>query len=296
MQIGVVFPQTEIEYGQGAVATYAREVEAMGFSHLLVYDHVLGADPAQHPNWQGPYDVRSTFHEPLVLFGHLSAVTTALELVTGVLILPQRQTVLVAKQAAEVDILSRGRLRLGVGLGWNEVEYRALGQDFETRGRRVSDQVRLLRRLWTEPSLSHAGPTEQVLGAGLAPLPLQRPIPIWFGAASEMALRRAGRLGDGWFPQAQPGPALERAKGWVGAGALAAGSDRKEMGMEGRLGVGSETGPKLQELSAGWEAAGASHLAINTMGRGLSLVAEHLAVLERVAAALELRPGPATGG
>src|SRR5450631_1243907 len=152
MRIGVVFPQTELGGDAGAVRAYARGVQELGFSHVLVYDHVVGADPAAHPGWNGPYDVHTTFHEPFVLFGYLAALTS-LELVTSILILPQRQTVLVAKQAAEVDLLTQGKLRLGVGLGWNEVEYEALGQNFSDRGARLAEQVALLRRLWTETSV-----------------------------------------------------------------------------------------------------------------------------------------------
>src|SRR5580658_1084662 len=153
MQIGVVFPQTEIGGDPGAVRAYAGTVEDLGYAHVVAYDHVVGADPAVHQGWDGPYDVRSTFHEPLVLFGFLAGIST-LELVTGIIILPQRQTALVAKQAAEVDLLTGGRFRLGVGLGWNAVEYEALGQDFSGRGQRVEGQVALLRRLWTEQSVT----------------------------------------------------------------------------------------------------------------------------------------------
>src|SRR5487761_1022557 len=205
MRIGVVFPQTEIGADTGALRAYGERAEELGFSHVLASDHVVGADPAVHQGWQGAYDVTTTFREPFVMFGYLAAITS-LELVTGIIILPQRQTVLVAKQAAEVDLLTGGRFRLGVGLGWNAVEYEALGKNFTDRGRRVEEQVELLRRLWTEPTVSHRGRYERVTGAGLAPLPVQRPIPIWFGASSDRALRRAGRLADGWFPQAAPGP------------------------------------------------------------------------------------------
>src|SRR2546423_134829 len=140
MQIGVVFPQTEIGADAGALRTYGQRVEELGFHHILVYDHVIGADPAVHEGWAGPYNVKTTFHEPFVLFGYLAALTS-LELVTGIIILPQRQTALVAKQAAEVDLLTGGRFRLGVGLGWNAVEYEALGQDFGRRGARMTEQV-----------------------------------------------------------------------------------------------------------------------------------------------------------
>src|SRR5580693_9303691 len=193
MQIGVVFPQTEIGPDVGAVRAYAERAEHLGFSHLLAYDHVLGADPAVHQGWAGPYDVRTMFHEPMVLFGSLAAATS-LELVTGVLVLPQRQTALVAKQAAEVDLLTDGRFRLGIGVGWNAVEYEALGKDFGDRGARISEQVTLLRELWTQPSVTFDGRYERVTGAGLAPLPVQRPIPVWFGGSSPAAYRRIGRL------------------------------------------------------------------------------------------------------
>src|SRR5687768_12853138 len=181
MQIGVVFPQTEIGAAVDDVRAYGLRLEELGLAHVLAYDHVLGADPAVHSPWTGPYDVHTTFHEPFVLFGYLAAITS-LELVTGVIILPQRQTALVAKQAAEVDLLTRGRFRLGVGLGWNPVEYEALGKDFRNRGRRSEEQVSLLRRLLSEPSVTFEGRHERVTGAGIAPLPVQRPVPIWFGA------------------------------------------------------------------------------------------------------------------
>ena len=199
MRIGVVFPQTELGGDVRAVRHYAQGVEHLGYAHLLAYDHVVGADPSVHKGWAGPYDVRTTFHEPFVLFGYIAAITS-LELVTGIIILPQRQTVLVAKQGAEVDLLTDGKFRLGVGIGWNAVEYEALGKNFSDRGARSEEQVALLRRLWTEESVTHEGPSERVTGAGLAPLPVQRPIPVWFGVASPRAYRRAGRLGDGWFP------------------------------------------------------------------------------------------------
>jgi probable F420-dependent oxidoreductase len=234
MRIGVVFPQTELGGDASAVRAYGQRVEELGFSHLLAYDHVVGADPAVHAGWSGPYDVHTTFHEPLVMFGYLAAVTTTLELVTGVIILPQRQAVLVAKQAAEVDLLSEGRLRLGVGLGWNTVEYEALGEDFTNRGKRLGEQVELMRRLWTEQTVTFDGAHHRVTGAGLAPLPVQRPIPVWIGAASRPALKRAGRLADGWFPMMSPGPQLDEARELVAQSAIAAGRDPSAIGMEGR--------------------------------------------------------------
>jgi probable F420-dependent oxidoreductase len=287
VQIGVVFPQTEIGADAGAVRAYAAGVQELGFSHLLAYDHVLGADPAVHRGWNGPYDVRSTFHEPLVLFGYLAALTS-LELVPGVVILPQRQTALVAKQAAEVDLLTGGRFRLGVGLGWNAVEYEALGKNFADRGRRMTEQVALLRRLWTEPSVTFGGRFERVTGAGLAPLPVQRPIPLWFGAQSPRAYVRAGQLADGWFPQMQPGPRLDEAQAAVAQAAEAAGRDPAGIGMEGRVSWGDGGADRVAEGVARWRSAGASHVSLNTMGAGLGAVDGHLAALTAAAGALAL--------
>jgi probable F420-dependent oxidoreductase len=287
VNIGVVFPQTEIGADRGAIRTYVQRVEELGFTHLLAYDHVLGADPEVHTPWQGPYDVDTTFHEPFVLFGHVAAIT-AMELVTGIIILPQRQTALVAKQAAEVDILTNGRFRLGVGLGWNAVEYDALGANFADRGRRSSEQVELLRRLWTERSVTFVGAHDHVLGAGLAPRPVQRPIPVWIGASSEPAFRRAGRIGDGWFPMMPPGPALDAARAVVEQSARDAGRDPESLGMEGRVSWTDAGVEKLVDHVGRWRAAGASHVGVNTMNAGLGSVDGHLAALTAAAEALAL--------
>lgn len=285
MRIGVVFPQTELGGDAGAVRTYGQRVEELGYTHILAYDHVVGADPEVHQGWAGPYDIDTTFHEPLVMFGYLAAVTTTVELVTGVIILPQRQAVLVAKQAAEVDLLSAGRLRLGVGLGWNAVEYEALGEDFTNRGRRSAEQVEVMRQLWAQRSVTFQGRHHTITGAGLAPLPVQRPIPVWVGAASTRGLERAGRLGDGWFPMVGPGPRLDRARAVVEGAAVAAGRDPSVLGMEGQVTWSGDRDRMAKELAA-WAAGGASHVAVNTMGAGLATVDEHLAVLESVAADL----------
>jgi len=282
MRIGAVFPQTELGGDPGAVRAFGQGVEDLGFAHLLAYDHVLGADPAVHQPWTGPYDVDTTFHEPLVMFGYLAAVTTTLELVTGVIILPQRQTALVAKQAAEVDLLTGGRLRLGVGLGWNTVEYQALGEDFGDRGKRSEEQIEVLRQLWTQRSVTFEGRHHRVVGAGLAPLPVQRPIPLWIGAASPRALARAGRLADGWFPMVPPGPDLEQARSAVEAAARDAGRDAAAIGMEGRVVWRGDAAAAVADIQA-WEHTGASHLAVSTMDAGLTTVDAHLAALEAVA-------------
>jgi probable F420-dependent oxidoreductase len=287
MKIGVVFPQTELGGDVGAVRAYGETVEALGFHHLLAYDHVVGADPAVHTGWAGPYDIDTTFHEPLVMFGYLAAVTS-LELVTGIIILPQRQTALVAKQAAEVDLLTEGRFRLGVGIGWNSVEYDALGKGFHDRGRRMSEQIRLLRRLWTERTVSFDGDHEQVVGAGLAPMPVQRPIPVWIGGASEPAYRRIGRLADGWFPQVRPGPDLEAALATIAASASDAGRDPATIGMEGRVSADPADPERLVRQADRWREVGATHLTIDTMYRGLVTVDDHLAALTDVAARLDV--------
>jgi probable F420-dependent oxidoreductase len=287
MRIGVVFPQTEIGADVGGVRAYAQRVDELGFSHVLAYDHVVGADPEAHAPWTGPYDVRTTFHEPLVLFGYLAGIT-ALELVTGIIILPQRQTALVAKQAAEVDLLTGGHFRLGVGLGWNAVEYEALGKDFSNRGRRIEDQVALLRRLWTEQSVTLHSEYERVTAAGLAPLPVQRPIPVWFGAQSPRAYERVGRLADGWFPQVAPGPKLDEAVDIVAAAAKAAGRDPSSLGMEGRVSWRAAGTEQVVEHVGRWRDAGATHVSVNTMGAGLAAVDDHLRVLAELATALGL--------
>jgi probable F420-dependent oxidoreductase len=284
----VTFPQTELGGDPGAVRAYGERVEELGFSHILVYDHVVGADPAVHKGWNGPYDVHTTFHEPFVMFGYLAAVTRSLELVTGVIILPQRQTTLVAKQAAEVDLLSDGRFRLGIGVGWNAVEYEALGEDFGNRGKRSSEQIELLRRLWTEQSVTFAGDFHSVTGAGIAPLPVQRPIPIWVGAASPPGYKRAGRLADGWFPMMTPGPALDEARTIVATAAADAGRDPATIGMEGRVDWRGDRDAVADQL-AQWAKSGASHVSINTMGAGLNTVDDHLAVLARIAELLPVR-------
>ena len=282
MRVGVTFPQTELGGDPGAVRAYGQRVEELGFSHVLVYDHVVGADPTVHRDWNGPYDVHTTFHEPFVMFGYLAAVTRSLELVTGVIILPQRQTALVAKQAAEVDLLSEGRFRLGIGVGWNAVEYEALGEDFGSRGKRSAEQITLLRRLWTEQSVTFDGEFHKVTGAGIAPLPVQRPIPVWIGAASAPGFKRAGRLADGWFPMMGPGPSLDEARAVVERAAVEAGRDPASIGMEGRVDWRGDSEATINELKA-WAEAGASHVTVNTMGAGLRTVDDHLAALSEVA-------------
>jgi probable F420-dependent oxidoreductase len=285
MKIGAIFPQLEIGPDPAVVRQWAETVEAAGYDHILAYDHVLGASPEHRPGWTG-YTDKSLFHEVFVLFGYLAAITTDVELVTGVLVLPQRQTALVAKQAAEVDVLSGGRLRLGVGIGWNEVEYQAQGVPFEKRGARLTEQVDVLRKLWAEPVVSYHGQFHEIEEAGLNPLP--RPnIPIWFGGSAEAVLRRTGEIGDGWLPQSAP---TDEARGQVErvrAYAVAAGRDPAAIGFEARLNLSRIPEQDWASYVDGWRTLGATHLGVNTMGMGLAKPDEHAAVLRDVLPALQ---------
>lgn len=287
-RIGAVFSQTEMGGDPGAVRAWVQAATELGYSHITVYEHVVGADPAVHAGWTGPYTVESTFHEIFVLFGFIAALTP-LELVSSVVILPQRQTVLVAKQAAEVDVLTGGRLRLGVGIGWNPVEFEALGERFDNRGRRVEEQIELLRRLWTEPSLSFQGRYEHVTGAGIRPLPVQRPIPVWIGATADVALARAGRIADGWLPQVQPGPDLDHAVEVVHGAAAEYGRDPKTLGMEGRVYLREVGHDGVAERVRDWTEAQATHLSITFTGAGLTTPDEQIKALADIAAAVGLK-------
>ncbi len=283
VQIGVIYPQTELPTDPVTVRTYVTEVEHLGYHHVVVYDHVLGADPSVHAGWSGPYDIDTPFHEPFVLFGFLAGITR-MELATGIVIAPQRQSALLAKQAAEVDVLTEGRFRLGVGTGWNKVEYDALGEDFHTRGRRLEEQVSLLRKLWTERSVSFEGQFDIIRGAGLAPLPAQRPIPIWMGASSAAAFERIGRVADGWFPMMAPGERLTEALRNISTGAEQAGRDPGSIGMEGRIPAGDDTA----RFADKWRQAGATHLSVDTMRAGNADLRSHLNSLASTARSLGL--------
>src|SRR5581483_11235327 len=275
MKFGVIFPQTEIGADPGGVRAYAQAVEAMGYDFLAAYDHVIGVDPTNRPGWRGAYQIEHQFHEPLVLFGYLSGITQRLGFATEILILPQRQAAVVAKQAAEVDVLSGGRLRLGIGLGWNDVEYEVLGENFHNRGRRVEEQVEVLRALWTKEIVTFEGKYHHIKEAGINPLPIQRPIPIWFGSRVEAAMRRAARIGDGWFPMAAAGdlPGMIRQfTGFVREAGRAPGS----VGIEARLNFTDSSNPEdWAKAGKEIEAAGGTHLSINTMRAGLTTPDQH---------------------
>ena len=281
MQLGAIFPQTEIGADPIAVRDFAQAAEAMGYEHLLVFDHVLGADPSKRESWERPYSHSDMFHEPFVLFGYLAGVTDKIQMTTGVLILGQRQTALVAKQAAEVDVLTGGRLRLGIGIGWNHVEYEALGEDFSNRGRRSVEQIRLLRALWTEEVISFDGRYHKVSHAGINPLPVQRPIPIWFGGGADRVMRRIGRMADGWFPQFQPDSQGQEQLAKMREYARAAGRDPGDIGIEGRVSVASGSPDDWAKSAAAWDEMGASHLSVNTMRAGLSGPDQHIDAIRR---------------
>jgi probable F420-dependent oxidoreductase len=285
MKIGVVFPQTEIGNDPAAIRDYAQTAEGLGYTHLLAYDHVLGANPERPGGWSGPYTHLTPFHEVFVLLSYVAGLTSRLGLVTGIVILPQRQTALVAKQAASLDVLSGGRLRLGVGLGWNMVEYASLNENFHNRGKRLEEQVALMRRLWTEPLVTFQGKWHSVPDAGINPLPVQRPIPIWFGGNAEAVLRRMARLADGWIAlhrsAAEARPALRLLERYLEE----AGRSRSQFGLEARIPYGTGDPGTWETAVREWQAEGATHLSFNTMGSGFQTPREHIRALESFAQA-----------
>ncbi|HLZ81192.1 MAG TPA: LLM class F420-dependent oxidoreductase [Ktedonobacteraceae bacterium] len=284
MHIGVTFPQNEIGADPSAIRDYAQAAQALGYNHLVVFDHVLGADPTHRPGWRG-YTQQDMFHEPFVLFGYLAALTH-LELVPAVIILPQRQTALVAKQAAEVDVLTGGKLRLGVGVGWNPVEYEALGMNFHTRGRVIEEQVEVMRLLWSQQIVNYKGQFHNITEAGLNPLPIRRSIPIWMGGSADALLRRTARIGDGWFPQGQPDQhmleTLERLRTYI----KEAGRDPSAVGIEARMNAKDGDLDEWIRQTDGWRALGATHISLNTMGAGFKSPQEHIAAIRRYKEAL----------
>lgn len=280
MKLGAVFPQTEIGADPQTVRRYVEAVEAQGFDYLLAYDHVLGVDPARYDARGYSYTGQDLFHEPFVLFGYLAAITRRLELVTGILVLTQRNTQVVAKQAAEVDHLSGGRLRLGVGVGWNVEEIRAMGYDPRTRGRRLNEQVRLLRALWSEQYIDFEGEYHTVRGLGINPLPLKRHIPLWFGGMADPVLRRMAAFGDGWIAQSVPAerarPAADALRGYLAE----QGRDPATFGIDARLTLKHQPPETWPAYVEGWRALGATHFCCNTMGMGFRSIDEHLTALD----------------
>jgi len=287
MQIGVVYPQIELRGDPSAVRLIGRAVEDLGFDHLLAYDHVLGAVHAgRTPKLTGPYTEHDPFHDPFVMFSYLAATTLRIGFATGVLVLPQRQTALVARQAADVDLLSGGRLRLGIGVGWNHVEYQALGQEFNTRGARQEEQIKLLRRLFTEPVVDFSGRFDRVDRAALVPKP-SRSIPIWLGGHGEVAFDRAARLADGFIFFG--GTSHQVVNDWTEMKdrVRALGRSVDDFGADWVVLKRERVGDLTAEIDA-WREAGGTHVSVDTMGRGLKSVGGHIDYLTSVAGALNL--------
>ena len=289
MKAGAIFPQTECGTDVAAIAEFVRAVEAMGFDHLFVADHVLGADPKFHAHPSlATYSHEAVVHEALTLLAYLAAVTRRLTLATGILILPQRQTALVAKQAAQIDVLSGGRLRLGIGVGWNAVEFEALDEPFDNRGRRSAEQIAVLRALWTQPVVDFRGEFHRISHAGLNPMPIQRPIPIWFGVGSreqpvppEAALRRIGRLADGWSPNFPPDAQGERLVARVHQYAREAGRDPAGLPLEGRIRLAGQNPDGWKKQVEAWKALGGTSVIAEPRNAGLRFPDGHLDTLRR---------------
>jgi probable F420-dependent oxidoreductase len=284
MHLGAVLPHNEIGTDPGAIKAYLRGLEDLGIANLLVYDHVLGADADRPGGFRGAYDKDVAFHEPLTFFAFAAAVTSTLELVSCVMILPQRQTVLVAKQAAEVAVLSGNRLRLGVGTGWNVVEYVGLNETFTNRGRRQTEQVELMRRLWTEPSFEFAGDFHTIDRAGINPLPTE-PIPIWFGGSAPAAIERCARLGDGWVPLGSPNDKSAAMLATIRTTREADGRSMDGFAVQAQAQYAGGDPDRWRAHAERWRALGATHLAIATHNAGPTDVDGHLArVAEYLAA------------
>lgn len=290
MELGVTVPIVEFGDDLGGVREFVQAAEQLGYTHIRILDHVLGADPQYHPEVpRFPYTHQSYIHEPFTLMAFLSGITTTIKLVTGILILPQRQTALVAKQAAEVDVLSGGRLRLGIGIGWNPVEYEALGQNFHTRGRRCEEQIAVLRKLWTQELVNFEGRDHKISHAGIRPLPIQRPIPIWLGAGSsanpiptERVLKRIGNMADGWFPMFPYDHPNRGVVEQVQEYARSAGRNPSEIGMEGRIRMASNGPEDWLAESKAWEEMGATHLSASTVGPQITTIDQHIDALQQL--------------
>lgn len=279
-------PQQIMGADPGPVRDFAQAVEDLGFQFVATSDHVLGADTRNRPGWVNKFTSQSVVHEPMVLFGYLAGVTKHLGFTAKVLVLPQRQTALVAKQAAEVDLLSGGRLRLGVGLGWNEVEFEALGSDIHNRGSRIEEQIAVLRALWTQEVVDFHGRWHRISAAGINPLPVQRPIPIWMGGTAEASLQRIGRLADGWIPMS--GSDEEMLSVWrrIQGYAAESGRDPGEIRMDARFWLSQTPPSQWKQRCAFWCAQGASHLTVDTRDEAFLTLEDHLHVLEKFAEAL----------
>ena len=295
MEIGVIFPQTEIEPDVVAIRDFAQAAQELGYSYFFIADHVLGADASayDHPLF-GMYNHETVVHESLTTMGYLAAVVPDMGLMSGILILPQRQTALVAKQAAEIDVLCGGKLRLGIGVGWNFVEYEALGMNFQDRGARSAEQIEVMRELWTKESVDFHGKWHDITHAGINPLPVQRPIPVWLGVGSplapippDVALRRVARIADGWCPNFSPDEAGYGLQAKVHNYMAEYGRDPSELGLDGRMGTAGSSPEDWAEKVEAWREMGASHLSIENRRAGLKTADDHIEMMRRFKDAVE---------
>jgi len=282
MKTGVIYPQIELGGDVGAVKAFAQAAEDLGYDHIVIYDHVIGADHAnREPKLTGPYTDKNPFHEPLVTYAYLAGVTKTIELATGVIILPQRQTALFAKQAADVDLFSDGRLRLGVGVGWNWVEYDALEMPnhFRRRGKRQELQIELIRKLWTQPLLDHTDADHRIDRAAILPRP-KRSIPIWLGGFSDAAYERAARIGDGFMFAGRTQTEAVRIKSKITARLGELGRDANAFGFEAIQQYNRGDNQWPGDI-AGWKEAGGSHISVVTMNANLTTVDAHIDAIRR---------------
>ncbi len=265
MKIGALFPQFEIGLDPVSIRDFSQAADDLGYTHLTSFDQIIGLNKKSRPDWKYVHDAEDMFHEIFVLFGYLAAVTTRIEFVTGILVLPMRGTALVAKQAAEVDVLSNGRLRLGIGVGVKPEEFEACGEDFGNRGKRVDEQIDVLRKLWTSDLITYEGEYHRIEDGGINPLPIQRPIPIWIGGISKAAIRRTAQLGDGWLPNFQADDLGKRSIDAMREMAVSYGRDPDSIGIEATMTIIDRTPEELRTEIEDWRRIGATHITINTM-------------------------------
>jgi probable F420-dependent oxidoreductase len=283
MNLGVVLPTVELGPGPDMIREYAQNAQELGYTHLVIQDHVLGVDPAVHVGWSRPYTNKTLTPDPFIQFAFLSTDVPDMELVAGVVVITQRQTVLVAKQAAEVDILTGGNFRLGVGLGWNKVEYDALGEDFTNRGVRSEEQVELMRALWTQRSVTFDGKWHHIDAAGINPMPVQRPIPVWFGGASDAVLKRTARMGDGWItsPQVQTYEDNRAMLDRLYSFAEEVDRDPASIGIEGRIElVDHPTDADVLAAYKEWQEMGVEIVTLSTRAVGLDTPRQQMDALQ----------------
>ena len=287
MKVGVVFPQLEIGTDPVIIRDYAQTIEGLGYDFLLAYEHTLGADPDVYQSQGFRYTYNDMFHEPFVLFAHLAGVTKTLEFATGILILPQRNAPLVAKQTASLDVLAEGRFRLGIGVGWNRAEMENLGYDFNTRGKRIDEQIEVLRELWTKPLVNFEGEYHTLRDVGINPMPVQRPIPLWFGGGAEPVLRRMAKYGAGWMVN-NPDPVTftpswEKLHGYLES----AGRNPGSFGLGVRVSVARQPVATWEKVIEQWRELGATHISINTMDAEFETILDHVNVIRAFKALFE---------